>query len=73
VAAHLYATTDVDGVTFASRHGDDLELWAVFERPGDPIISPRLESPEAHPLSPEDPDLVAAFDLFGLTWEPLTA
>jgi len=54
VATHLYATTDVDGVTFTSRHGDDLELWAIFERPGDPPTSPRLVDLETHPLSPEN-------------------
>lgn len=31
IAAWLYETTDLDGVTFASRHGDDLRLWAIFE------------------------------------------
>jgi hypothetical protein len=71
VATHLYATTDVDGVTFTSRHGDDLELWAIFERPGDPPTSPRLVDLETHPLSPENPDLLAVFELFGLRWEPL--
>ncbi|MET3934833.1 hypothetical protein [Arthrobacter sp. OAP107] len=25
--------TDLDGVAFASRHGDDLRLWTIFERP----------------------------------------
>src|SRR5690606_6413822 len=39
VATYLHATTMLDGVTFASRHGDDLKLWAVFERAEDPAIS----------------------------------
>ena len=55
VATHLHATTDLDGVTFASRHGDDLALWAVFERSGDPAIGHMLEAIEQHPLSPEIP------------------
>ena len=40
LASHLYAATTLDGVVFTSRHGDDLTLWAVFERPGDGPISP---------------------------------
>jgi hypothetical protein len=69
-ATHLYATTDVDGVTFTSRHGDDLELWAIFERPGDPPTSPRLGLLGTHPLSPENPDLLAVFEQFGLVGTP---
>lgn len=42
IAAWIYETTDLDGVFFASRHGDDLQLWAIFERPGDSSVSPRL-------------------------------
>jgi hypothetical protein len=42
IAAWIYETTDLDGVTFASRQGDDLRLWAIFERPGDGSLSPRL-------------------------------
>lgn len=35
--------TDFDGVTFAFRHGDDLQLWAIFERvrPADHAEHPR--------------------------------
>ena len=56
LASHLYATTSLEGVVFQSRHGDDITLWAVFERPGDELLlemrvvadlervdSPRLE------------------------------
>lgn len=68
VASHLYGTAALDGVTFASRHGDDLELWAIFERPSDPPVSPRLSNIEIRPLSPEDPDVTAAFKLLGLAW-----
>lgn len=68
VATHLYASTDVDGVNFVSRHGDDLELWAVFERADDPAITLRLAAPATHALWPEHPDLVAAFELLGLRW-----
>ncbi|MGY3565089.1 hypothetical protein ACVWWH_000782 [Sinomonas sp. RB5] len=52
VAAWLYETTDTDGVTFSSRHGDDLHLWALFERPSDPPVSPRLAAIRAEELDP---------------------
>lgn len=68
VATHLHATTDVNGVTFASRHGDDLTLWAIFERAEDPAVSPVLARIEHHRLTPEDPDVAEAFRLLGLTW-----
>lgn len=68
VATHLHAATDLDGVTFASRHGDDLALWAVFERAGDPSISHTLDAIEHHSLSPENPDLQMALDMLGLAW-----
>ena len=48
VAKFLYAHAGddgrllFDGVRFASRHGDELMMWAVFERPGDDPISRRL-------------------------------
>jgi hypothetical protein len=68
VATYLHASTDVNGVTFASRHGDDLTLWAIFERAGDPAISPVLADIQHHPLAPENPDMAEAFRLLGLVW-----
>lgn len=68
VATHLHANTDLDGVAFASRHGDDLALFAVFERAADPAISHTLAAIENHVLSPENPDLQQAFSTLGLTW-----
>jgi hypothetical protein len=70
VAAWLYETTDFDGVTFTSRHGDDLQLWAIFERPDDPPITPKV-----HDLTVEESlhhgslDISNAFHLLGLQWE----
>ena len=68
VATYLHATTDLAGVTFASRHGDDLTLWAVFERAEDPAISRTLDAIEHHALSPEHRDVQEAFRVLGLTW-----
>lgn len=57
----------VDGVQFASRHGDDHELWAVFERELDDSVSRLLTHLEAQDLR-ELPELQQAFELLGLTW-----
>ncbi|WP_180536420.1 RES domain-containing protein [Micrococcus luteus] len=59
-----------DGVEFLSRHGDDLPLWAVFERPGDGEISPHLTDTAEHALTRDTPDLVRAFELHGLRMRP---
>ena len=59
---------ELDGVTFASRHGDDLALWAVFERADDSAISRTLDAIEHHALSPEHADVQEAFRILGLSW-----
>ncbi len=55
-------------MAFSSRLGDDLTLWAIFERPGDPAVSPHLTEVTTRHLTPEDPDLLAAFTHQGLEW-----
>ena len=57
-----------DGVAFASRHGDDLRMWAIFERPGEDRSSRRLVIENVYEISHEDSSLLAAFDLHGLRW-----
>jgi hypothetical protein len=70
VASWLYEMTDLDGVNFASRHGDDLQLWAIFERPGDPAITPNIQDATVEELlRPGSPDISKAFRLLGLQWE----
>jgi hypothetical protein len=70
VAAWLYEMTDFDGVSFASRHGDDLQLWAIFERPGDPPITPNIHDVSGEePLQHDSPEIGNAFRLLGLHWE----
>jgi hypothetical protein len=65
-----YEMTDFDGVTFASRHGDDLQLWAIFERPGDPPITPNIHDVIGEePLNHVKPEISNAFRLLGLQWE----
>lgn len=59
----------VTGVEFDSRHGDGLRLWAIYERPGDPPISPHLTALESAPVRPDDPELGNAMRLLGLEWD----
>lgn len=68
IAAWLYDTTTLDGVTFNSRHGDDLQLWAIFERPGDPPRSPKLGKPQTVELHHSSAAIHEAFQVLGLTW-----
>jgi hypothetical protein len=68
IAAWIYETTDLDGVTFASRHGDDLQLWAIFERPGDPQVSPKLSHSRPEALHHDSDAIKDAFQMHGLTW-----
>lgn len=73
IAAWLYDLHDgaqalFDGVQFQSRHGDDLTLWAVFERDDDHAVSARLTGFGTVPLHPEHPDLLEAFRLHRLVW-----
>jgi len=68
VATYLHAHTELDGVAFASRHGDELALYAVFERAGDPAVSRTLDAIKHQALSPEDPDLREAFRMLDLRW-----
>lgn len=58
-----------DGIRFTSRHGADLGLWAIFERPDDGPHSSRLSSEHDHPIELDDVDLIAALDLLHLTWQ----
>lgn len=58
----------VDGVEFVSRHGDELRLWAVFERPADGAVSSHLREVEYVNIAPETPELVSALELHGISW-----
>lgn len=68
VATHLHAATDFDGVRFESRHGDDLALWAVFERTSPDAVSPLISNIHQGSMVPDDPELAAAFRILGLEW-----
>jgi hypothetical protein len=73
IAAWLYdlhhGPEDVfDGVEFESRHGDNLALWAVFERQDDADTSTRLQDTTIVELHHNDPTLLEAFRLHRLAW-----
>jgi hypothetical protein len=56
------------GIRFASRHGDEIPMWALFERDGDVPVSRRLTVLTEEGISPSDPELQAAMALHGLRW-----
>jgi hypothetical protein len=60
----------LDGIAFDSRHGDGLIMWAIFERPGpdDHPVSGRVGDIKELDLTPDHPQLRAAFKILGLTW-----
>lgn len=68
VAALLYETTTVDGVTFNSRHGDELRSWAIFERPGDPPTSPKLGRTQVVDIHHDAAAIKEAFEILKLKW-----
>ncbi len=76
VASHLYAAVSdsgemtFDGVYFASRFGDELTMWAIFERPGDDPISMHLDETSTSLVSLNDPALLKALALHGLFLGP---
>ncbi len=75
IAAWLYDQTAPDGtplggVQFTSRHGDDLILWAVLERPGDDDVSALLREPQSAPVAPDDHELQEAMRIHRLQWSP---
>ncbi|TFC80789.1 RES domain-containing protein [Cryobacterium cheniae] len=57
-----------DGVRFLSRHGNDLELWTIFERSTDGAFSAQLSNIVVGDLRPGNPDVEAAMRLHGLSW-----
>ncbi|WP_427136592.1 RES domain-containing protein [Pseudarthrobacter sp. S9] len=68
VATHVYGHSNLDGIAFTSRLGDDLKLWAIFEQAGDPAASPRLTHFAHHDMSADSAEIREVFRLFGLSW-----
>lgn len=73
VAGWLYEQSGPDGepvagVTFESRHGDGLRLWAIFERAGHAGESPLLHDRSDRGVDPDDADLAEAMRIHRLQW-----
>lgn len=58
----------VAGIQFESRHGDDLTLWAIFERSPDEPVSLKLHDLTDVPLDVDNPDLLEALRIHRLDW-----
>ncbi|MFJ5857778.1 hypothetical protein ACIQCU_09340, partial [Pseudarthrobacter oxydans] len=48
--------------------GSRLRLWAIFERPGDPHVSPKLTHARPEELHHDSDAIKDAFRMLGLTW-----
>ncbi|WP_347812635.1 hypothetical protein [Rhodococcus sp. Eu-32] len=59
----------VAGIQFESRHGGDLALWALYERPGDGAVSVNVTPLDYGPVRENDPELIEAMRLHHLVWD----
>lgn len=55
-----------DGVRFLSRHGADLELWAIFERSTDTLRSRHLSDVHVSRIDPTDIEVTRVLSLHSL-------
>jgi hypothetical protein len=66
ISRHVFAQADeiaaaaFTGIKYASRLGDDMTNWAIFE-PNDPVASEEAE------IADDDEDLLAVLDAYDLT------
>lgn len=65
VSRYIYEQGDFAGISYRSRLGDDVLNWAVFESAPDGP-DPLLATASAA-IAADDPDLLAALELLGLT------
>jgi hypothetical protein len=73
IAAWIYTLSTIDGgvlsgIEFYSRHGDNLRLWALFERDTATSAPPQITPSDAQPVDEQDPDLAEGMRLHRLTW-----
>ncbi|GAC1356223.1 MAG: hypothetical protein NVSMB4_17040 [Acidimicrobiales bacterium] len=73
ISAYVYGAAlegggHADGIAFESRHGDDLRLWAIYERSADFGLarSHLLRDFSTHELDEHNPSLEEALRLHGL-------
>jgi hypothetical protein len=60
-------TATSSGIEFHSRHGDNLTLWALFERDTASGAPPQITPIDAQPIDDQDPELAEAMRLHRLT------
>lgn len=65
---HTNGRPTFDGVHFQSRHGDDLDLLAVFERSTDHDTSSLIADCRDEDLHPDHPELRRALTVHHLQW-----
>ncbi len=74
IARYLFELQDddrqplVDGVAFRSRLGDDIRLWAVFERSESDVSELITPSGEPEAVTEDHPVLLEAFRMLALHW-----
>lgn len=73
ISAWLYTLRTRDGkpfngIQFQSRHGDGLLPWAVYERDRAAATPPEVGPDASAPITTDDPQLLEAMRLHGLTW-----
>jgi hypothetical protein len=73
ISAWIYTLSSADGplisgIEFASRHGDNVRLWALYERDTTTSAPPQVTAVSADPVNGDHPDLQEAMRLHRLTW-----
>ena len=74
ISAWVYTLTTPDGepttgIQFDSRHGDQLTLWAIYERSASTPSPPEITNySEPQGITEHDPDLTEAMRIHHLTW-----
>lgn len=59
----------VDGIAFRSRMGDDVRLWAVFQRSENDVSELITPDDSPHQVADDNLHLLHAFTLLGLHWK----
>ena len=73
ISAWIYTLSAGDGapltgIEFFSRHGDNLTLWALYERDTTTSSPPQITPIGADPIDADAPDLEEAMRLHRLSW-----
>jgi hypothetical protein len=74
MSAWVYTLSTPDGepttgIQFDSRHGDQLTLWAIYERSASTASPPEITNySETLDITEQDPDLTEAMRIHHLTW-----